>query len=622
MYTAFYGLREKPFVLSPDPRFLFLADSHREALAHLLYGLEQGEGFIVVSGEVGTGKTTICRSLLERLGAETEIAFLFNPSRNATELLQSICDEFGLPPERLSRRELLAQLNAFLLEKKGESRRVVLIIDEAQNLSPQTLEQVRLLSNLETSSSKLIQIILLGQPELDEKLDSDELRQLRQRISVRWSLQPLPLDDLRGYIAHRLRVAAGAERSIFDERALREIHRLTGGVPRLVNVLCDRALLSGYAAQAHAIDAKIVRSAATELPGVSRGPGSRAMPRAVYWAAVAAAAGLAAALGYGLADRSGGSPGGPLVLLGDEPMELSIPLPTAEMPGEVMLGVSIVPGGAPLGGEENWVGLPRSEAVVSRLTPALPSEVRPSEGGEGAYLASLLSEQSSDEASWLAAASILDAFGLDVPVAAPEPGLDPVALLAERLSIANLEATDLGALASYGYPALIDLVAADGVPRTVALVRLDADVAELVGVHSGESLRVPLAALDALWDGRAFVAWRSFEALPEVVSLGSDGMGVQWLQSSLYDLGYYEGGSTGFYDMATEAAVRAFQLDHRLEDDGIAGPMTQMLLYGAQDRYAVPRLSDPGLDDSADLAPEYEGGTQEAHAALAQGNGG
>jgi peptidoglycan hydrolase-like protein with peptidoglycan-binding domain len=158
-------------------------------------------------------------------------------------------------------------------------------------------------------------------------------------------------------------------------------------------------------------------------------------------------------------------------------------------------------------------------------------------------------------------------------------------------------------------------------PRTVALVRLDGDVAELVGVHSGESLRVPVAALDALWDGRAFVAWRSFEGLPEVVSLGSDGMGVRWLQRSLYDLGYYEGAPTGFYDMSTEAAVRAFQLDHSLQDDGIAGPLTQMLLYGVLDRYAVPRLSDPGAEDSADLTPEHRDGLSEAPIAFALGNG-
>lgn len=266
MYTAFYGLREKPFALSPDPRFLYLASSHREALAHLLYGIEQGEGFISVTGEVGTGKTTLCRTLLERLDGDTELAFLFNPSRNPLELLQSICAEFGLPAEGLARRTLMHQLNGFLVEQRRAEKRVLLIIDEAQTLSEHTLEQVRLLSNLETSRDKLIQILLLGQPELDRKLDERGLRQLRQRISVRWKLEPLGPAETRAYVRHRLAVAAGEPKDLFSEAALREVHRRTGGIPRLVNQLCDRALLAGYAARAAQIGPRLVRAAAREIP--------------------------------------------------------------------------------------------------------------------------------------------------------------------------------------------------------------------------------------------------------------------------------------------------------------------------------------------------------------------
>ncbi|MEM9176381.1 MAG: AAA family ATPase, partial [Myxococcota bacterium] len=266
MYTAFYGLREKPFALSPDPRFLYLAGSHREALAHLLYGIEQGEGFISVTGEVGTGKTTLCRTLLERLDGDTELAFLFNPSRTALELLQSICAEFDLPAEGLARRALMHQLNTFLVEQRRAGKRVLLIIDEAQTLSENTLEQVRLLSNLETSRDKLIQILLLGQPELDRKLDERGLRQLRQRISVRWKLDPLSAVETRAYVRHRLAVAAGEPKDLFSEAALKEVHRRTGGIPRLVNQLCDRALLAGYAARAAQIGPRLIREAAREIP--------------------------------------------------------------------------------------------------------------------------------------------------------------------------------------------------------------------------------------------------------------------------------------------------------------------------------------------------------------------
>jgi general secretion pathway protein A len=298
MYTAFYGLREKPFALSPDPRFLYLAGSHREALAHLLYGIEQGEGFIAVTGEVGTGKTTLCRTLLERLEGETEIAFLFNPSRTAHELLQSICAEFALPAEGLARRTLMSQLNTHLLDQKRKGRRVLLIVDEAQTLGENTLEQVRLLSNLETSREKLIQILLLGQPELDRKLDEPGLRQLRQRISVRWKLEPLGAQETRAYVRHRIAVAAGEPRELFSEAALREIHRRTGGVPRLVNQLCDRALLAGYAARAAQIGPALVRAAAREIPDAQRPrsstPAARSGGPRRPWLFLAASLGLVA----------------------------------------------------------------------------------------------------------------------------------------------------------------------------------------------------------------------------------------------------------------------------------------------------------------------------------------
>ena len=284
MYTSFYGLREKPFTLSPDPRFLFLADSHREALAHVLYGIDEGAGFIAITGEVGTGKTTLCRTLLQRLGRETEVAFVFNPTLTGVELLRAISVELGLSTDDKSRVQLSDQLNEFLVETHRAGRRALLIIDEAQNLAPDTLEEIRLFSNLETPTSKLIQILLFGQPELDEKLDSHELRQLRQRISVRWSLGPMSASETAEYVRHRLTIAAGYESRFFSDAALREVHRHSGGVPRIVNVLCDRSLLAGYAAGLREVGADIVREAAKEMYGSKRY--GRDIPRWVPAAAV------------------------------------------------------------------------------------------------------------------------------------------------------------------------------------------------------------------------------------------------------------------------------------------------------------------------------------------------
>jgi general secretion pathway protein A len=265
MYTAFYGLREKPFSLTPDPRYLFLSTSHREALAHVLYGLEQGEGFIAITGEVGTGKTTLCRTLLQRLRGDTEIAFVFNPTLTGKQLLSAICNDFGLATAGRTRAQLNDQLNQFLLETNRRGRRALLIVDEAQDLAAETLEELRLLSNLETTTSKLIQILLFGQPELDEKLDSRQLRQLRQRISVRSHLHPMSARETREYVRHRLAVAASEPRELFRGAALREVQRRSRGIPRLVNLLCERALLAGYAEGAARVEARHVTRAALEI---------------------------------------------------------------------------------------------------------------------------------------------------------------------------------------------------------------------------------------------------------------------------------------------------------------------------------------------------------------------
>jgi general secretion pathway protein A len=267
MYNEFYGFREAPFNITPDPRFLFFSERHRQAFDHLLYGITERKGFIQLTGEIGAGKTTICRALLERLGPAYRTALILNPSLTAAQLLRAIVVELGVRPRRPDRAGCLEALNQFLLEQVGLGHDVVLLIDEAQDLSAELLEQVRLLSNLETDARKLLQIALVGQPELRDKLEQRGLRQLRQRITVRYHLEPLSPEETEGYIRFRLQVAGADGRPAFTRWALRSIHRYARGVPRLVNAVCDKTLLCGYVEETDRLTARHVRRAVRELEG-------------------------------------------------------------------------------------------------------------------------------------------------------------------------------------------------------------------------------------------------------------------------------------------------------------------------------------------------------------------
>lgn len=266
MYHDFYGFQEPPFSLTPNPRFLFFSGRHREAFDHLLFGIRQRKGFIQLTGEVGAGKTTLCRAILEHLGPEYRTALILNPCMTSTQLLRSILTELGLEPAH-DRVRCLDRLNRFLLEQVAEGNDVVLLIDEAQDLTLELLEQVRLLSNLETDLRKLLQIVLVGQPELREVLNSRRLRQLRQRITVRYHLGSLSYAETVHYIRHRLHVSGANSRPSFDRRALRKIYRYSGGVPRLINAVCDRVLLCGYVEETDRLTARHVRRSIRELEG-------------------------------------------------------------------------------------------------------------------------------------------------------------------------------------------------------------------------------------------------------------------------------------------------------------------------------------------------------------------
>ncbi|MFT4242391.1 MAG: AAA family ATPase, partial [Acidovorax sp.] len=270
MYAPFFGLAHPPFSIAPDPRYLFMSERHREALAHLLYGLDAGGGFVLLTGEVGTGKTTVCRCFLEQVPPHCDVAYIFNPKLTVGELLRSICDEFGVAHRPAvggveTAKDCIDPLNAFLLAQHAQGRSSVLVIDEAQNLAPDVLEQLRLLTNLETRERKLLQIILIGQPELRAMVAQPSMEQLAQRVIARFHLGPLDARETQQYVAHRLAVAGLQGPLPFDGRALRRVHALTHGVPRRINLLCDRAMLGAYAVGSRQVTAAIVQRAAREV---------------------------------------------------------------------------------------------------------------------------------------------------------------------------------------------------------------------------------------------------------------------------------------------------------------------------------------------------------------------
>jgi len=291
MYERFYKLREKPFNMTPDPEFLFFTEKHREAFAHLVYGIRERRGFIEVTGEVGAGKTTICRALLNEFDADTKIALILNPFLSDLELLRAINEELYIDASGATKKELLDTLNRYLIDQHAAGRNVVLLIDEAQNLPPETLEQIRIISNLETVKAKLIQIVLVGQPELRDKLARPELRQLNQRITVRYHISPLSRQETEDYIYHRLKVAGDPGEIIFTEKAVDCIHKYSGGIPRMINILCDHALLSGFVNEQYEIDLDLVRKARREIEGQQFGRpalGQRRLVRPLLVAGLAA----------------------------------------------------------------------------------------------------------------------------------------------------------------------------------------------------------------------------------------------------------------------------------------------------------------------------------------------
>jgi len=305
MYVEYFGLKEKPFTIAPNPRYLYMSEQHREALAHLLYGVSQDGCFILLTGDVGTGKTTVCRSLLEQLPEKTQSAIIINPKLSVAELLETICEELSIPCTQgtPSIKSYIDTINKYLLHSHAQGKTTILIIDEAQNLDIEVLEQLRLLTNLETNTTKLLKIILIGQSELQQKLRSDRVAQISQRITSRYHLAPLNRNDTYNFIRHRLIIAGGGRMQFFSKAALKRAYLLTNGIPRLINILCDRALLGAYIEGSDQVSEKVLLKAGWEILGrdshLAQRPSSKTFPLAIVSAFVLLLLGTTALFMYG-----------------------------------------------------------------------------------------------------------------------------------------------------------------------------------------------------------------------------------------------------------------------------------------------------------------------------------
>jgi general secretion pathway protein A len=597
MYEAFYGLSEPPFRLTPDPHYLYLSTHHREALGHLLFGIREGTGFIAVTGDIGTGKTTLLRALLRDLEANTIVGYIFNPALSDVELLQTVNSEFSLPAASSSKKELVDELNRFLVAQKLAGKRVVVIVDEAQNLPPGTLEQLRLLSNLETETTKLLQIVLVGQPELKLLLGRPELAQLNQRITVRWHLEPLDRAETSRYVLHRLRIAGGpGTANIFAPAALRLLYRYSGGVPRLINIAAHRALLAGYTREQRTISVGLMRQVLAELRRDDAGPRARrhALATALGASAVALVVGLLAALAFFRAPvaPSAVDEAPAVVAEGADAVAsagsaAAVPLDAGTVTPEASLPqVETPPADAVL-------PAPAEDAVPAGATPAPAGDATPPSvtEGPGAFWSAL--EGVDHQASAVSAtASLLAAWKVE-PLRPEELSGSKLDLqgVATRRGLRYLPTSGtLARLVMLDLPAILELSLPTTGQRRFALLAGVAGSNAVVRFGDMGTLLTP-EDVDRVWLGDAHVFWRDFESLSPLVIPGSTGPEVERLQKLLARVGVYPVEPSLTYDAATTEAIARFQRSRRLIPDGIVGPLTKIVLYGALIDYQHPRLS-------------------------------
>ena len=589
MYKAFYGLREKPFNLTPDPRFLYLSEKHKEAFAHLLYGIRNRAGFVMVTGEIGTGKTTICRNLLNQLDEDTELAFIFNPMLSPLELLKKIVSEFGIEARGTNALELTEELNEYLLEAAAKGKNCVLLIDEAQNLDPQVLEQIRLLSNLETETEKLLQIVLIGQPELGEKLALHELRQLNQRITARYHLKPLSDKEVLHYVAYRLHVAGGRRQVKFARRAIKAVYKISKGTPRVINALCDRALLIGFTREVRVITPGIVHRAYREIRGdaIFGKKQPRWTLRQLLLNPVAAIALVCVGVAIYLNSPALQARGNALATQIVAALPKAAEAPPVVAPENSAPATSVVPTAtASTPAVVPSVGTAPQAANTAAAPPA-PNAAPLAQTVESTQAAAPKSE--SDAA---AMTLMCQAWGKSVPAKLPalssdadlESFVQSQSWSHDRLNPA------LDQLLALDLPAFVKVIAGDS-SRWVTLSKAEGDNLTL-SVTGVAPATVNRSEFQRVYAAEALVPWQDSLPGAAVLRQGQQAPAVALLKEKLQRLNRLRPeNTTDTFDVETASAVARIQAETSLDVDGIAGKQFRMVLSSWLKENGAPSLT-------------------------------
>jgi len=570
MYKNFFGFKERPFKLVPNPAYLFLSKSHEEALAHLTYAMTQGDGFVEITGEIGTGKTTLCRAFLENLDENTAAAYIFNPKLDSIQLLKAVNDEFEISSGSDNTKDLIDTLNTFLIERKAEGKNVILLIDEAQNLTEDVLEQLRLLSNLETTRHKLLQIILVGQPELGEKLDSHELRQLAQRINLRCQLLPLNYKEVRNYIQHRINIASRKPGIKFSRAAYRCIYQYSLGIPRLINIVCDRALLSAFGADQHKITGRIANSAIRELAG--RGD---IKYRSFY-------------------ERK-------KTLLYFSLLSLSLFLLFLHSSGRLDVNSIFrsTESKTPDISEPEHPNSPGTKNLVSNPKPAaLKTTKEPEEYVAPAWdFTSYLMEMDTRSSRHMALRTVMGLWHIESEIKPSLHDIDDdhtflrLAAKQNGFLLRRVEG-DLSLVNRLNLPAVLALHPSEDLsPVYLTVTQTDDNKITLRNGLGNSVMAVEPGDLESCWSGVAYIPWKNFFSLTGTIPLDAPGDTIITLKMLLRDIGYNAIEISPVYDEDAQQAIKNIQKKHGIGVDGIVGSSTKIVLYNEKKSLEIPHIT-------------------------------